>query len=180
MLPWPGGNLIPDRNYFVLPKGPDAIWDDTIGGPITSPDDITGTSRSQFDWLIQSKKRRAVGPDDDLGCAFAGTVGVMAAHGVLFPISVKPFAIPIAFIGSHRHNPTGIPRKAHGIKDVDGAHNISGKGFGRDLVRESHQRLGGEVENNLRLEILQEFYEGVPVTKITAMVGKEPVGESEL
>ena len=104
----------------------------------------------------------------------------MPAHGILFTVAVEPLAVFITLVGGDHHDGAGMPAAADGFQEVDGPEDVGGEGFHGDLIREPDERLGREVENELRLLLRDDAGQSGKVCQIASVVGGQARGDAEL
>ena len=179
MLPWSRRELVPDRDNFARVQGFEDIGDDPILGPITTPDDIAGSSRCDPKFRRVREERATVGGSDQFRATFGGAVGIVATHGVFFAVGVEPFAVLVAFIGGDDDTGAWVISDADGVEHVGGSHDVGGKSFHRDVEREPHERLGREVEDKIGANPFDGFDEKLAVSDISAGIRRDTGSEVE-
>ncbi len=92
---------------------------------------------------------------------------------------MEPFAVLVAFIGRDDDTGAWVIGDADGVEQVDGSHDIGGKGFHRDVERESNKGLGCEVEDEVRPDSLDGFNQELAVGDIAAGVRCDAGSEVE-
>src|ERR1041384_7718856 len=102
MLPGPRRQFVSDRNGFTLSQGSDAVGYNPVRRPVTAANDISRPRTGNLD-RMGTKKRSAIRMNDHFCAGFAGTIRIMAAQRIFFPVSVDPFTIFVAFIRSEEH-----------------------------------------------------------------------------
>jgi hypothetical protein len=74
----------------------------------------------------------------------------MPAQRVVFAVVATSFEILVAFVRSYNDRCAGMIGGAGGLENVCGAHDISGEGLLRLLVRATDERLCGKMEDDAR------------------------------
>ena len=177
MLPWPCRELVPDRDDFSRVQGLKYVGDDPILGPISTPDDIAGSGRSDPKFSRVREERAAVGGSDQFRATFGGAVGIVATHGVFFAVGVEPLAVLVAFVGGDDDAGARVVCNPDGVEQMDGSHNIGGKGFHRDVEREPHERLGSEVEDKIGANPFDGFNQQFAIGNIPAGIRRDAGSE---
>ena len=95
----------------------------------------------------------------------------MAAHGFVFAVAPVPFAVFVAFVGGDVDDGADAGGVAHAFQQVNGAHDVGGVGVDRVAVGLAHQRLGGHVDDDIRLGLLQGGLQGGQVANVGDMAG---------
>lgn len=150
-----------------------AVGDETIECPIAATDDISCASGSEAGGmsigLVMIKKGRAIGLDDELGAGFAIGVWVEAAKRIDLAVSPVPLMIFVAFVGGHDHYCANRWAGAHSVEEMNRAHDVGLVGEPRFEVREANERLGGHVDDDVRLGIREGFGKVTRVTDVSDM-----------
>ena len=180
VLPGACGGFISDGNGRACADGADAIGHDAVPGPVSAADDVARPRRGDADGAGGREIGFAEAGDDELRGALAGAVGIVTAHGVLFAVGMEPLAVFVAFIGGDADDGAGLGVAADRIEEMGGAHDVDGEGFDRDVVGEADERLGCEVEDDIRLAVGQRAGEGGAVEEVGAGVRVDARGEAEL
>src|SRR5262249_48713093 len=102
MLPGPPGSFVPNRDWFSFLQRADAVWDDTIGCPITTSNHVSGPIAGYFNRMIL-KKRSPVRANGDFSGCFARAVRVMSTKGIFLSIPTPLFAVFVAFVGRNKN-----------------------------------------------------------------------------
>ena len=175
MLPGANGLGTSDFNRSAGLQGPDAIGDDAILGPVTTTNHITCPTAGNgnmvgFAVVLRVEETPAPGTDGNLGSPLGRAIGIIAAHGFVFTIAPDLFTVLVALIGgNHDHHPYTVCDTGS-LHDVDGAHDIGLIGLNGNLVTETYQRLGCEVEDYLGLILGKDGLHFCSVANISAEI----------
>ena len=127
----------------------DDIRNKSIGCPVTAADDVARADRRDARAVLE--EGTAVGRDHELGRALAAAVGVVPAHRIAFAIGPDPLAVFVAFVAGDGDDGANAFRPAAGVEQMHRAHDVGRVGLDRIVVRIADERLGSEVEDDLRL-----------------------------
>ena len=175
VLPGAGGYFVADGDGLAGGEGPETVGYDAVGGPVSAADDVAGAGTGEEDEGVGTGEvGSAVGSDGDFRSSFAGTVGIVPAHGVLLAIGVEPLAVFITLIRGDHDGHAGMGEGAEGIHDVDGAHDVGDESGDGDVVGKPDEGLGGEVKDEIRLEGSGEGGEARGVGQVAPVVGGKP------
>src|SRR5687768_3074626 len=102
MLPGTYGARKAQLENLPAEKGADGIGYQTVLAPVSGADDISGARRCQRHAVIAiaagREKGIAIGRRDKLGATLAAAVGIAAAHGIGFAVSLRTRLDGIAFV----------------------------------------------------------------------------------
>ncbi len=99
------------------------------------------------------KKRITIRSHDDFRCRLARAVGIVAAERIGFFKTTRLTSVLVAFVGRDHDDGAGKIRLANGFEQIRGAEHVGRDGFHRLAVGNAHERLRGEVENELGLPV---------------------------
>ncbi len=139
------------------------IWYDALGGPI--PPTYHVPSSGGGDTAMSSPTKRTleeggtVTVHDDLRRTLAGTIWVIPTHGIVLTICIYPFVVLVAFIAGYDDTGSNPFAGSDRLQQVDRAHDIRPERVHRVLIGPSHQRLGRQMEDDVRLERAEVFLE---------------------
>ena len=154
----------------VLGKGADQIDEQGVGGPVAATDYVPGSCTGQFHTMlrqaIRGEERVPVGPDRQLGRPLAAAVGIPFAHGIVFPISPDLLAVFIALVARNGDDGAGASQAANGIQHVDRAHHVHVEGLTRVLITFADDRLGSEVQDEIRIGLAHGFGQASRIANI--------------
>ena len=122
--------------------------------PISAANDIAGAATGDLDRMIL-EKGITIGADDQLRRGFAGAVRIVSAQVVLLAVAVMPFAVFVAFVRRDENGGARFLVTPERIQQMQRPHDIDVEGLARLAVGLAHQRLGGEVENKIRLALTE-------------------------
>ena len=111
------------------------------------------------------------GADGNLCRALGGAIGVIATHGFVFTIAPELFTVLVALIGGDHHHDLHTVGHPGCLHDMDGAHDIGFVGLYGDLIAETHQGLGCQMEDHLRLVLGEDFLDPLTIPDICPQVG---------
>jgi len=95
----------------------------------------------------------------------------VAAHGFVFAVAPVPFAVFVAFVGGDVDDGADAGSVAHGFQEVNGAHDVGGVGLDRAAIGLAHQGLGGHVDDDVRLGLLQGGPQGEQIADVGDVAG---------
>src|SRR5882724_4594656 len=90
----------------------------------------------------------------------------MSTEMVFLGVCVVLLAVLIALVRRHHDRGAIFSQRAQRLEDMHGAHDIRGVSFQRMFVGITNERLGGEVENKIRLDAEEGFFYDGGVTYI--------------
>ena len=156
VLPRTDRSGIAHRGGASLLKRADAVRNQAVFRPVSAADDISRASGSDGASAFWREEGAAPGGDGDFTCAFAGRVGIVSAHRVVFAAAAQLFAVFVTLVGCDED-----PRARGGgspecFEHMNRAHDVGFVGFDRLFVGEPDERLGGEVEDDFRLEFIED------------------------
>src|SRR5437868_3192458 len=102
MLPRTRRCLVSHRDWHPFLQCPNAIRNDSVGGPITTANDIACSNAGDFHWMVL-KKRAPVRADRYFRGRFARAVRIVAAEGILLTIATLAFPVFIAFVCGYQN-----------------------------------------------------------------------------
>ena len=88
--------------------------------------------------------------NEKIRTGLAAGVGVEAAHRLVLAVPPDPFAVFVALVRSHVDNGLDRTAAAHGLKQVNRAHDVGGVSLGRDIIRIPNQWLGRHMDDCFR------------------------------
>ena len=124
--------------------------------------------------IFVQKKRVPIGRRNQFSAPFAGTVGVKSTHCIVLPVGIGPLAVLVTFIAGHVDACPDARRQPSRLKHVHGAQDVRCVGFYRLLIGISNQRLGCEMEHNLRLILFQHVPDFICISDISGNM-REPL-----
>ena len=170
VLPGADCRGVADDGRLARHHGPHHVRDQAVPGPVAAADDVAGPRRRQSDLGAAGPGRReeraAIGGHHELGATLAAAVGVVAAHGVDLAAAPVPLRVLVAFVAGYHHHGTDAGGRAHAFQHAHGAHDVGHVGAHRVLVRQPHDRLGGEVEHDLGFAFGERLGQGLPVEDV--------------
>src|SRR5665647_1744338 len=105
MLPGPNGVWATYTDGLAAAESTDAIRKQTVSGPISPTEDISGSYRRGPDALarrgVLGEKRPKISTKGQFCTALGSTVGVFSAHRVIFAVSPGPFSVLITLIAGY-------------------------------------------------------------------------------
>ena len=97
VLPGPDGIGAADADGLVTAKGADAIGNEVVRAPVAPADDVArpggGGAVGPVLRGILREERFQICAENEFRTTLGGTVGIMAAQRVIFPVSPDPFLI---------------------------------------------------------------------------------------
>ena len=162
---------VADADGLMTTQSTNAIGNEAVSAPITATDDITCPGGSGTDGSVKHdtlrEKRFLVGVEDQFRAPFGGTIGIMAAHRIVFPVAPDPFPVFIAFIASDVNENFDAGSFADGLKYIDCAADIRIKSQFRFFERETDEGLGSKVKDKFRLIFLEGFDQPIVIADIS-------------
>lgn len=150
VLPGPHGEGIAERERRGCGEGAHGIRHQAVARPVAAADDIARAHRDDADRTgPHGEIAVAVGVDHQLGRGLAGAVGLAAAEAVDLAIAPGPFLVGVDLVGGHHDDRGDAVRGAQRLEQMGRAHDVGGVGADRIGEGVAHQRLGGEVEDDL-------------------------------
>ncbi len=154
MLPGAGKVRIAHRDRFSLRQGADAIGHEAVLGPVAAADDVARAGRGERDLRAVRKKGIAIRRHDDFRRRLARTVGIVTAERIALLeaarfTAVRSTVVFVALVGRDDDDGAGKISHAHRFKEMGRAKRVGGEGRHRLTIRNAHQRLRGEVENEV-------------------------------
>ena len=150
-LPRPHRLRVAHRHRLPAVQGAHAVRHQAIVGPVAAADDIAGAHRGHARRRRRCKEATPVGGGHQLRTAFARAVRVVSTQSVALAVGPAGLAVLVALVaGDHDH---GAQRRARArrLEQVDRAQDVGLVGLDRLIVGAAHQRLSGQVEDDLRL-----------------------------
>ncbi len=133
--------------------GAQNIGHQTVFRPVAASEHIAGARRGHGHAMHGvfggRKKRIAKGLHPQFRAGFAVAIGVLPAQVVIFVVTPRGFEVFVYLVRGDDDDGANAGRMAHGLKNLQRAQQIDRKCFERVGVRDAHERLGGEVEDNL-------------------------------
>ena len=83
----------------------------------------------------------------------------MSAHGIVLAAAAQLFAVLVTLVGCDEDSRACGRSPPEGFEHMNRAHDIGFVGFDRFFVREADERLCGEVEDDFRLEFIEDTVE---------------------
>ena len=97
-----------------------------------------------------------IGIDDDFARRLAGAVRIGTTESIVFGIGPLPFPVPVDLVGSDHYRHLHTLESTEGIQDMDRSLDIGGERVDWLAITGPHQRLGRQMENNLRPKLTED------------------------
>lgn len=179
VLPWTRGVRVAHGDRLAALQMTDAIWNDTVLGPITAADDIAGAGRSDAFVGMIKKEGTTVSGGDNFRGGFRSAVAVVPTKGVALAVMPAGFEVLIALVRGYDDGDAGMIAGAHAFKDVDGAHDVGGESFLWLLIGPADERLRSKMEDDARASSGKSGSDSFRIADVGNRV-VEPFGQSEL
>jgi len=153
MLPGSHGGWASNHDRLFAKKCPDNVGYQPVFCPVSTTDDITGsgTGYDRTNGFIRTGKvRLAIGCRYQFRAGLAAGVRIVSTQRLAFPISPNPLTVFITLVARHVQQRTNTLRLAHRFQDMHGTHDVGRVRFYRVAVRVAHQRLGSQVNDDIR------------------------------
>ena len=143
--------------------------------PITFPARTVARTFPRCPFAVE--EGRPVSGAYKLRAPLAGAVRVVAAHGVALAVSPGPFPVLVAFVARHVDYRRDRIAEAAILEHVDSAPDVCIEGLLGVPVSPPYEGLGSEVEDELRLEVVEDGLQAFEVPHVAPDIGKA-VGET--
>ena len=167
MLPRPDGTGIADTNGLISAQSADTIGDEAVSAPVAAADDVACSGGGCADGRNLRKERFQISAENELCTPFGRTVGVMAAHRIVFPVSPYPFVVLIAFVAGDIDQDFDAGGFSDDLKHIDRTADVCIKGQFRLFVGEADKRLRGQMKNKFRLIFFKSLRQQVEIADIS-------------
>ena len=181
MLPRTRRDFVPHGNRLALRKRTHGIGYDAILRPVAAADYVARTrARHPYRRSRRAEEGAAIRGNHDLARALRRTVGIVAAEGICFPERAALLIILIDLIGGDAHHRDLMANPPRRLQHVDRAHHIRFEGLRRLLIREPHERLRREMENEIGLHAAHRAHEQIEIAHIADRMGCDSLRELQL
>src|SRR4029079_3708932 len=149
MLPGAHGLWIAPRQRGSRGVSARQVWNESILRPVPATDDVACSSGS-YRGPLGGKEGGAIARCGDLSRCLVGAVRVMPAERIILTIGIDPLLVAIDLVGGRDHGHFDSGKCSQGVEYMGCSHDIRGHSFDGRAITGSHQRLGSEMENDLR------------------------------
>jgi hypothetical protein len=143
VLPGPHGAGIAQLDRPALQRRGEHVGDQAVGAPVASADHVPGAAGRD-----RQAVRLAVRRGDVLGRRLGRRVRVVAAERVGLGMGRGPRGV--ALVRRDHDDRLGAAGRAHRVEQRGRPEDVDGERLARRRERAAHERLGGEVEDDLR------------------------------
>ena len=170
MLPGADCFRTTDFYWFACFQCLDAIGDNSIQSPVATAYHISGsyTGNALAVFFIRSGMKEAPTPGGYgyFSRTFTTGIRIVSAHRFVLPISPDLFPVLVAFIGSYHHAHFYTVCKTNSFKNMDSPHHVGLIGLYRNVITQTYQRLGCQMEHNLGLILPEDFFDTFTVSDV--------------
>ncbi len=94
-------------------------------------------------------------------------------------VAAFPFHVAVTFVGGNEDEGAHGRCVAYGLQQIDAARNVAMERLERFRIAPPYQRLGGKVDDDLRLGLTQQFGDGIKIPDVDEML-VDTFGQTEL
>ncbi|MCY1457998.1 hypothetical protein D9M71_753400 [compost metagenome] len=120
--------------------------------------------------FVGRKKRRGIRLRQQFTAGLAAAVRIVATQGFVFAVRPQPFLVCVDLVGGHQHAGTHTADLSNRFEQVERAHDVAGIGAQRIAITFTHQRLSGQVQDDLRLGFGDDLQQGTEIPQIAALI----------
>ena len=107
----------------------------------------------------------------DFRRALAATIRIITSHRFIFPVSPDLLPVFITFVGGNHHADLDTGTVPDGFHHMDGSHHIGLVSLNRYLVGKANQRLGRQMEHDVRPVLLEYRFQRSLIANIHPQIG---------
>ena len=133
-------------------KGAQTVGHQSVSRPVTASDHVARSGAGDAHPL-RLQKRRSITGRNQLGGRLAGAIRIVPPQRIRLAVRIDPLLIVIDLVGGDDHHRPHRIQPAHRFQQMGRAQYVGGEGANRVHVAFPHQRLGGQMENDLRLTV---------------------------
>ena len=164
---------MPHKNTPAGRNRPDAVRNDPVLREVAAADDISRSGRRNRD-ALRVEKRFPVAVRHQLRAGFAVGIRVVAVQRLVLPIAPDPLAVLIDLVRRHVEEGADRVGPPDAFTDVHRPHDVCLIGEPRLPVGGPHDRLRGQMEDDIRLREIKGGLKRVWVPHVSPD-GADPV-----